>query len=334
MPSTSLRATRSALPFPEDDAVDVVIPPALISAVRDEAAIPCAPAFGELADRVRSTCPRGVEAVLLYGSCLRGGDPGAGVVDLLVIVSGYGDSPGGPVHRVLNALLPPGVYFLQCGVPVMRCKYAVISLEDFEEGTRAWLQPYLWARFAQPSRLLFARDDSARERVCTSLARAVVCFLRNVLPTQSQGVVSTMEIWRRGLTLTYGVELRPEAAGRPDVLAAADAGYFERMTEMASGALADLAVPAEGGAWRLIAAEEEQRTCRRRWRLRRVQGPAMSILRWMKAAFTFSGGVDYAAWKIERHTGMRIEITDRLRRYPLIYGWPVLWKLWRSGTLR
>jgi hypothetical protein len=143
-----------------------------------------------------------------------------------------------------------------------------------------------------------------------------------------------MEIWRRGLTLTYGVELRPEAADRPDILARADADYLERATGAASEAIADLALPADAGAWRLIATDAERRVCRRRWRLRRLQGPAVSILRWMKAAFTFSGGVDYAAWKIERHTGVRIEITDRLRRHPLVYGWPVLWKLWRSGTLR
>jgi hypothetical protein len=68
--------------------------------------------------------------------------------------------------------------------------------------------------------------------------------------------------------------------------------------------------------------------------LRRWQGPLLSVLRWIKAAFTFAGGVDYAAWKIERHTGVRIEVTDRLRRRPLIYGWAVLWRLWRSGALR
>jgi hypothetical protein len=314
--------------------VRVSIPSTLIELVRDEAAVPCAPAFGELADHVRSTCTGGVEGVLLYGSCLRGGDPAAGIVDMLVIVSGYRGSPGGAVQRALNGLLPPGVYFLQGGIPPVRCKYAVISLEDFERGTRAWLQPYLWARFAQPSRLLYARDDSVRDRVCASLAAAVVRFLRNILPVLPEATLPSTEIWRRGLTLTYGVELRPEATDRSDILAAADADYFERATRAASDAIADLVVPADAGAWRLIATEAERRACRHRWRLRRLQGPAVSILRWMKAAFTFSGGVDYAAWKIERHTGVRIEITERLRRHPLVYGWPVLWRLWRSGTLR
>ncbi|HEY7841476.1 MAG TPA: hypothetical protein VIC61_07880 [Gammaproteobacteria bacterium] len=314
--------------------VGVAVPSTLIEFVRNEAAAPCAPAFGELADRVRTTCAGGVESVLLYGSCLRSGDPAAGIVDMLVIVSGYRDSPGGPVQRALNGLLPPGVYFFQDGIPPVRCKYAVISLEDFERGTRAWLQPYLWARFAQPSRLLYARDDSVRERVYASLAAAVACFLRNVLPVLPEATLPSTEIWKRGLGLTYGVELRPEAADRPDILAAADADYFERATRAASEAIADLAAAADAGAWRVIATDTERSVCRRSWRLRRLQGPMVSVLRWMKAAFTFSGGVDYAAWKIERHTGVRIEITERLRRHPLVYGWPVLWKLWRSGTLR
>jgi hypothetical protein len=173
-----------------------------------------------------------------------------------------------------------------------------------------------------------------RERICASLAAAVVCFLRNVLPILPEATLPATEMWRRGLALTYSVELRPEAANRPDILAAADADYFERATRAASEAIADLAVPADTGAWRVIATETERSVCGRRWRLRRLQGPALSVLRWVKAAFTFSGGVDYAAWKIERHTGVRIEVTDRLRRHPLVYGWPVLWKLWRSGTLR
>ena len=35
---------------------------------------------------------------------------------------------------------------------------------------------------------------------------------------------------------------------------------------------------------------------------------ALSVLRLLKALFTFEGGLDYIAWKLERHSGQRIEV--------------------------
>jgi len=42
----------------------------------------------------------------------------------------------------------------------------------------------------------------------------------------------------------------------------------------------------------------------------------------------------YAIWKLNRHTGVRIEPTDRQRRHPLVYGWPVILRLLRQQKLR
>lgn len=171
-----------------------------------------------------------------------------------------------------------------------------------------------------------------RPRVNAAIASAVVCFLRNAVPAMTDERFGTTDLWQRGLALSYGAELRPESTRRPESLIA-DSGYYERVTAAAIPALPDL-LSGKDGVWQTLATRPARRACLFRWRLRRIQGTLLSLLRWIKAAFTFSGGVDYAAWKIERHTGMRIEVTERLRRHPLIYGWPVLWKLWRSGTLR
>jgi hypothetical protein len=54
----------------------------------------------------------------------------------------------------------------------------------------------------------------------------------------------------------------------------------------------------------------------------------------MKAVLTFENGVDYIAWKLERHSGRQISVNDRLRRYPLLFGWPLLWRLLRERVLR
>jgi len=70
------------------------------------------------------------------------------------------------------------------------------------------------------------------------------------------------------------------------------------------------------------------------WFVRRLQGKLLSLLRLMKATFTFQGGIDYIAWKLERHTGVAIEVTPKMRRHPLLYSWGLLWRLYRRKVFR
>jgi hypothetical protein len=80
--------------------------------------------------------------------------------------------------------------------------------------------------------------------------------------------------------------------------------------------------------------QHTRRLSRRGWLLRRLQGKILSLLRLIKAAFTFQGGADYIIWKLERHTGIPIEVTPEMRRHPLIYGWGLMWRLYRRGVFR
>ena len=75
-------------------------------------------------------------------------------------------------------------------------------------------------------------------------------------------------------------------------------------------------------------------TSRWAWRLRFVQGKILSIMRLLKALFTFKGGVDYVLWKIERHSGIAIEAAPRLRRVPLVGLLVIFWQLYRRGAFR
>jgi hypothetical protein len=68
--------------------------------------------------------------------------------------------------------------------------------------------------------------------------------------------------------------------------------------------------------------------------VRRIQGKLLSALRLFKAAFTFNQPLEYLLWKIERHSGLYIEPTRRQIRHPLIFAWPLLWKLYQQGAFR
>ena len=63
-------------------------------------------------------------------------------------------------------------------------------------------------------------------------------------------------------------------------------------------------------------------------------GKFLSAGRLIKGALTFEDALDYILWKIERHSGVRVEATDRQHRYPLLFAWPLVWRLYRRGAFR
>ena len=71
-----------------------------------------------------------------------------------------------------------------------------------------------------------------------------------------------------------------------------------------------------------------------RWRLSRPLAKGLTFLRLLKTATTFGDWVDYVLWKLERQGGAPIELTDRQRRYPFVFAWPVLFRLIAKRELR
>jgi hypothetical protein len=65
-----------------------------------------------------------------------------------------------------------------------------------------------------------------------------------------------------------------------------------------------------------------------------VQGKILSVLRLLKASFTFDGGLPYLVWKIERHSGVKVAITPFMRRFPRLGAIGTLWRTWRLGGFR
>ena len=277
----------------------------------------------------------GLAAVLLYGSCLRADEFTEGIVDLYAVVDGYGAAYPSRFLRLGNALLPPNVFYLEdrSEDPTLRAKYAVVSREDFEEGCTSWFHPYLWARFAQPSRLVYARDEAAGRAAHRAVAAAVVRFLREAAPLLPPGDHPVEELWAAGLTRAYASELRAER-GRASTLVAAQPEALRRLTMRAAPAIPWLRPESSGDRVLLTHNEGRGRRARARWGLRRWQGRLLSVLRLVKAASTFENGLDYLAWKIHRHTGHRIPVTPGLRRHPVLGGIKTLSHLLKRGLVR
>ena len=95
-----------------------------------------------------------------------------------------------------------------------------------------------------------------------------------------------------------------------------------------------LAVEGRAGSYESRISSAQRTICRAGWKVRSLQGKALSLLRLLKGAFTFAGGLDYILWKIERHTGVAVEVPPRLRQHPILALCVLSWRLYRKGAFR
>jgi hypothetical protein len=275
-----------------------------------------------------------VAAVLFYGACRRDGDP-SDLLDLYVLTTGHRAFHGRALPALLTAALPPTVLLCRsegARTPPVRAKVAVLSQAQFERRMRpASLDTTLWARFCQPATLVHARDEAARHRVERAVARAVetaALWAVRLGPEQA----TPAEYWRGLFARTYAAELRTERGNRPERLLAAAPVWYDRALPLALARLGLPTAPADGA--KLRPGLPRRRRWARAWALRRACGKALNVLRLAKAAFTFEGGADYLAWKIERHSGVALELADWQRRHPLLAAPALLWRLRRHGAVR
>ena len=118
---------------------------------------PIDPEIAVIAKQARDPHGSDVCAVLFYGSCLRRGYQDGDVVDLYLVIDDYRIPSVSRASAFLNWLLPPNVIYLEADYrgKIVRAKCAIISMKDFERGVSGkWFHSYLWARFAQPCRLI------------------------------------------------------------------------------------------------------------------------------------------------------------------------------------
>jgi len=271
-----------------------------------------------------------LEAVLLYGSCRRRGETRDGLVDLVALVAGYRAAHPGAGAALANALLPPSVYYLELGDRT-RCKYAVVSLADFERRCRGGLDAYFWARFTQPARLVHAAGAGAGARIAAARAAAARRFAMQAAGLLAPGPVKSAEFWAGALRASYRCELRPEPQSAARALVQADAGYWRALSAAVLPELPGVA-PSPAG-WHIDVSRRGRLAARCTWLCRRIWGRTLNVARLFKAAGTFTGGIDYLVWKLERHSGVRIEATDWMRRHPRLAAFGLAWRLWRaSGT--
>ena len=268
-------------------------------------------------------------AIVLYGSWLRGKRDT--VVDLYIIVDSYKylDSP---VDKILTNFLSPNVY-QQTGdahVKDYRVKFAVIDLESFDKKVNKDFHPYFWARFAQPTQILHVKTNEIQKKLENIFKRATERMIKESLPMLPEKFTTEM-LWKTALELTYRAELRSEAGTAPESIIKSTLPELKALTRAVAH---KCSIHIEDDVWLKKTGEFSFFKRKAAWQIRFFIGKFLSIARLLKAVFTFENPLDYLVWKIERHTGIKERPTKLQRKYPLIFSWSLLWRLYRKGGFR
>jgi hypothetical protein len=304
----------------------------LTQLVAEELAVPVQAGVCDFAAHIAAQYGDAARAVLFYGSCLRSEQLLGEMLDFYLIVSDYDAAYGKSWLATWNRRLPPNVFPFQHDSLI--AKVAVLSESDFHNLNRpAASTVSVWARFAQPSRLVWCADDRAQHAAVIAISGAAPTLLNAALAFVERPV-DVLDLWQSGFQMTYGAELRAERKDRPSSVIAFDPERYRRFgiaalghTHIANEMRGDkvLLLPDVDGR---IAQEKN------RWPSLRRRGKLLTIARLAKAAFTYAGGIDYLAWKINRHAGTQIIIRPWQRKWPLVAALFLVPKLWAKGAVR
>jgi hypothetical protein len=265
----------------------------------------------------------GARAVLFYGSNLRTGSL-EGVLDFYVLLPGTRERG-----------IWPRVSYREWrhGDGTLRAKVATMTLATFAAAARGETRDTtIWARFVQPSALAWVGDDAATDEVTAALG-AAACTAARLAVAVGPGHGLEEDYWRALFRATYRAELRFEQPGREDTIIAANRAHFDGLLPLA---LVDAGIPFEQDRGSLTPRIEpaERKEILAWWRKRQRLGKALNLVRLTRATATFDGAARYAAWKIERHTGVPIEVTPWRERHPLLAAPGMAWRYWRDRRRR
>ena len=224
---------------------------------------------------------------------------------------------------VLAWVLPPNAVSLRQHGPASEreAKCVIISLGHLRQACSSRARDeFVRARLSQQAVLAWARDAASAEQVrrCVQLAReSGFQWVRAFLPPRFDvdGYCRTM------LTVSLAYEIRLESRNHAETLFAAQRDVLRGLYTTVLEGLAARGVLLRDGV------QYVQRRSPGLFTRGRVRGH-MRMSRWrttlrlLKHPFLYDGWLDYLLHKIDRSTGEQIVLTDRERRFPLIFLWP------------
>jgi hypothetical protein len=257
-------------------------------------------------------------AILYYGSTLRTGDL-TGLLDFYRLT--WAPHRKG-VHGLAERVLWPEVSYHELEVDglLLRAKVATMPLSVFRKAAEGrTLDTTIWTRFVQPAQLVWSAGGDADDQVAEAVVEAVKTaaqYAAALGPDEGPPEAYWTALFRQ----TYAAEFRVENPDRADTVLGPNAARFASVLPLAWAA-SDLAFVNAG------ATLKPSKRGLPNWGLRAAMGKPLNLARLAKAAFTFDGAAHYAAYKIERHTGIAIPVTPFRERHPILAAPGVFWRL-------
>ncbi len=283
-----------------------------------------------------------VGTVILYGSRVQASAPNRwSAYDFLLVTDSYSrffeklvragkHSRPAWVLTALSHILPPNVISFSMGgkdQPPAKC--AVVTLKHLRRSLRA-LSPdhFLKGRVVQKLALVWSRGPSEEGEVVAAVRGAregIVKWVRPFLP----GPFDLDVFAKTMLRVSYRGEIRPESPKRVHQV-------FEAQKDTLQGIASEALQAAEGRG--------EVRVEDGFYRWTRKPGKSLWVFytgyflhskvrataRWFKYIVTFDDWLDYIIRKIERRAGFEVEVSERERRWPLIFLWPKVFRVLRN----
>ena len=284
--------------------------------------------IAELVDGLRAAGGPGLVAIVAYGSHVISAAPDRhSAYDLFVVVDGYGDfyrtlRTGGHPGRaatllamVSRFLAPTVIAFRPAAASGPLAKCAVVSRDDFaRELGRRRRDHFCLGRMMQQVSVVHARDEEAAAWVDGSVAGA-----RELVPDWTlpflDGPFSVDDFCRRMLEVSYAGEIRPERRNRVSAVYEAQKGFLrDTYTPILDARVAGGALDASDG--RYLSPGSPSRLGRLGWKAYFAVSKARATIRWLKHMMTFDDWFPYIIRKVERRTGMTVDITPMERRLP------------------
>ena len=276
-----------------------------------------------------------LRAILLFGSQLVSASPGRfSAFDLVVVVERYrafydalattGWSRRSPaLQAALNHVLAPNVIaFAPDGWehgPV--AKIMVLEPGPFARALSGRAPDhFMKGRLVQTVKVIYARDPASAAWIHGLISGARGDVLRWVGPFLHEPFTAADAAWCM-LRVSYAGEVRPEADDRVrDVFEAQRPFLMAVLAQVLEDAkAAGQVITEDRGYW---FTRPPGALDRGQLRLYFLRSKVRATARWLKHVVTFDNWLDYIGHKVERRTGMQIEITPWERRLPYLLLWP------------
>lgn len=300
---------------------------------------PASEELRELAEALVRAGDGSIAAILLYGSRVQNSHPDRwSAYDFMVVVDSYsrffrsfcaagyhGKSP--LLLTTLSYFLPPNIVsFRLPGADQPPAKCALVNGRHFRRslGPRS-PDHFLKGRVVQKLAMVWTRGPEDEALVIAALRRAregIVGWVRPYLA----GDFDLEQFAETMLRVSYRGEIRPES---PERVEQVFASQREILTAIAGESLAAAVARGEilsapgGYRWK----RTPGRMLRWAYSLYFFGSKARATARWFKYMVTFEGWMEYIVRKINRRAGFEVDVTERERRWPLIFLWPKLFRV-------